>query len=352
MLALASLTQAPPGGQTSGSDAAVSLPPSPAARAFASVGPKTKPASLPALPIGDLDSPAWRSADAWSDWATAVRAEARADSPDAQRRARLARIALAQGRWDDAWDHFASTGSEPGVCAALLPQFLPGVASEVGDGGIPAPLPDGVLLRPAAPPPPVAAAEVSLGRTWIDRREMHMEGLHVGAAVLSMKVSLESDGIQIDFDHKGGGAAHLRVVLPELADFQVRVSYVDWMRQDEVGGVLEFDIAPGDETHTLFGRFRPRAISWPTNLPRGAPRFLELNGLEFAFPVSVPDGPMFQAALGGFSSVLGLPVTSNPKAAAAFAGVRIDLSDPSVARRKFLGMVTLSERFALRRAAR
>ncbi|MEO6709224.1 MAG: hypothetical protein ABI054_14640, partial [Planctomycetota bacterium] len=70
------------------------------------------------------------------------------------------------------------------------------------------------------------------------------------------------------------------------------------------------------------------------------------------FPISVPDGPMFQAALGGFSSVLGLPVKSSPAASATFAGVRIDLSDPSVARRKFLGMVTLSERFALRRAAR
>ncbi len=343
------------------------LPPGPAARAFAGVGPDTRAAVLPSAPSVGLDAPVWRTKEPWQAWAEALRAEAAAATPDAQRRAKLARIALAQGRWDDAWEHFASTGSDPAVCAALLPQFLPGVLSgipstaqasgaptifAVGPGGIIAALPDGVLLRPALPPPSVPAAEVLIGRGWIERREMRLEGLHIGAATLAMKVRLESDGIQIDFDHRGGGAAHVRVVLPEQADFALRVAYVDWVRQDEFAGVLEVNVSPGDETHTLFGRFRPRPIAWPTNLPEGAPRFLTQNGLEFSFPQTAPDAEMFEAASTGFASLLGLAVSTKGAVTGDFAGIKIDLGDPTIARRKFTGMISLSERFALRRPRR
>ena len=330
----------------------VELPAGPAGRAFAGVGRETRAASLPAGPSTGLDAASWRTTEPWRAWADAVRAEAAAPEPDAQRRAALARIALAQNRWDDAWEHFAATGAEPTICAALLPQFLPGVQAPAGPGGIVGALPNGVLLRPAVPPPAVAAAEVSLGRTWIERREMRLEGLHIGGATLSMRVGLESDGIQVEFEHRGGVAAHVRVVLPELADFEVRVAYVDWMRQDEVGGVLELDIAPGDEPHTLFGRFRPRAISWPTNLPEGSPRFLQENGLELCFPGTAPDASLFSSASAGMASVLGLPVTTREVGSVQFAGVKVDLTDPAVARRKFLGLITLSERFALRRPRR
>lgn len=339
--------------------AAVELPAGPAARAFAGVGPQTVAAPLPGGPLGGLETPEWRALEAWQNWAAAVGAEAGASEPDPMRRAGLAQIALAQGRWDDAWDHFAATGGEPAVCAALLPSFLPGVRTgasanadangfSVGKGGLVSALPDGVLLRPAAPPPSVPAAEVALGRAWIERREMRLDRLQIGAAELSMKVGLESDGIQIDFEHRGGGSAHVRVLLPELADFELSVAYVDWMRQDEVNRVLEFDIAPGDEPHTLFGRFRTRTIAWPTNLPTNSPRFLVEHGLAFDFASAAPDAEVFRAAGPGFAKILGLPVSLNPGSTGSFAGVRIDLSDPAVARRKFLGMVTLAERFALR----
>ncbi len=339
--------------------AAVELPAGPAARAFAGVGPQTVAAPLPGGPLGGLETPEWRALEAWQNWAAAVGAEAGASEPDPMRRAGLAQIALAQGRWDDAWDHFAATGGEPAVCAALLPSFLPGVRPgasanadangfSVGKGGLVSALPDGVLLRPAAPPPSVPAAEVALGRAWIERREMRLDRLQIGAAELSMKVGLESDGIQIDFEHRGGGSAHVRVELPELADFELSVAYVDWMRQDEVNRVLEFDIAPGDEPHTLFGRFRTRTIAWPTNLPTNSPRFLVEHGLAFDFASAAPDAEVFRAAGPGFAKILGLPVSLNPGSTGSFAGVRIDLSDPAVARRKFLGMVTLAERFALR----
>src|SRR5204863_139988 len=146
------------------------------------------------------------------------------------RRAGLARIALAQGRFDDAWDHFAATGGAPEICAALLPGFLPGVAIgsapegvAVGPGGIVGALPDGVLLAPASPPPAVAAA---------------------------------------------------------------------------------------------------------------------------------PDAALFRAAGPALASVLGFAVATKSAPSAVFPGVKIDLGDPGLARRKFLGMVTLSERFALRPAPR
>src|SRR5690349_15261061 len=136
----------------------VELPPGPAERAFAGVGPETAPARLAPAPTGALDAADWRAADAWTAWADAVRAEtsgASGASPDAQRRGKLARIALAHTRWDDAWDHFAACSGDPAVCAALLPGFLPGVQAGAGAGGVALPLPDGVVLHPAPPPPSV-----------------------------------------------------------------------------------------------------------------------------------------------------------------------------------------------------
>ena len=331
----------------------IELPPGPAARAFAGVVSTTVPAALGTVAAQGLNADTWRKGEAWMAWAEAVRGEAHVPHPQALRRAELAQIALAQGRWDDAWEHFAATGAEPSVCAALVPSFLPGVPTGlavhvrdaqlpqifvVGSGGIVGELPDGVLLRPAVPPPALPAAELQLGRTWIERRSMRLNGLRIGEATLAMQVSLESDGIQIDFEHQAGGKARVRVWLPELADFEVRVAYIDWMRQDEVGKELEVIIAPGDETHTLFGRFRPRSITWPTNLPQAAARGLVENGLALVYPGSAPDADMFRAAGPAFALVLGLPVVSAPSPRSDFVGVQIDLGDPALARRKFLGI--------------
>ncbi|MBK8179442.1 MAG: hypothetical protein IPK67_11260 [Planctomycetes bacterium] len=343
--------------------AGVTLPPGPAARAFAGVGPATEPARLSA------DGPAapdWSRPEGWNRWAEAVGAEARGAQSDPTRRAALARAALSQGRYDDAWDHFAATGGDPPVAAALLPRFFPGVGEPgvqeapaaavdfLADarGGLPGPLPDGVLLRPSVPPPSLPAAQVALGRNWIERREMRLEGLRVGASTLAMRVALQSDGIQVDFDHRGGGPARVRVILPEPADFEVRVAYVDWMRQDERGGILEVNLAPGDETHSVFGRLRPRALPWPTQLPARLSQGLADHGLALCFPPEAPDGAMFRAAAPGLAAVLGLSVRVEAAREFSFPGVRVDLEDPALARRKLLGIVTLAERFALRPASR
>jgi len=360
-LAAVLIAQQPASPPASAEAGAIELPSSPAGRAFAGVSPSTVAAALPAAVARGLEDKAWQQPGTWMGWAEAVRAEADASAPHAVQRAYLAQIALAQGRWDDAWDHFAATGGEPGLCAGLLPRFLPGVAAapqaSAGDGpptfaaalgGHVGALPEGVLLRPALPPPAVPAAQVALGRNWIERRSMRLEGLRIGAAIVAMKVSLESDGVQVEFTHQGGGAARWNVMLPEPLDFEVRVAYVDWMRQDEVGIALEVAIAPGDEPHTLFGRFRPRSIPWPTNLPPATPRFLSDHGLELCFPADAPDAAVFRSAGPALARVLGLPVVSGTPAGAEFAGVRIELGDPALARRKFQGLITLVERFALR----
>lgn len=332
----------------------VELPEGPAGRAFASVSPTTTSASLPGGQVwaGDFDAPAWRSSAAWEAWSSAVRAEAQATPSDdsrAARRATLARIALAQGRWDDAWDHFAATGADPAICAALLPAFLPGVDSTAAStGGIPGPLPEGTLLRPAIPPPSVPAAQVALGRNWIERRTMRVDGLEVGAARLAMTVTLQSDGIQVDFDHQAGGATRVLVRLPEPADFQLRVEYIDWMRQDEVGRALELSISPGDETHSLFGRFRPRTLPWPTQLPAQLSRALADHGLALCFEGNDPDVALYRSASAALAAALELPVRADLGLERPFAGVRIDLSDRTLARRKLLGVLTLAERWALR----
>jgi hypothetical protein len=341
----------------------VELPESPAARAFAGVGPATLASALPGPPAQDLNSGAWRNSAPWMAWAAAVHAESEAPHPDATRRAFLAQVALAQERFDDAWDHFAATGGDPKLCAALLPWFLPGVAcapaASPGDagkapvfalaaGGRIGALPEGVLLRPALPPPSLPAAEVVLGRKWIERRMMRVSDLHIGEAVVAMQVSLESDGIQVEFTHQSGGSASFSVLLPEPSDFEIRVAYIDWMRQDELGLALEVSIAPGDEPHTLFGRFKPRAIPWPTQLPKQASSALREHGLQLYCPAEFPDAAMIEAAAPAFARVLGLPVVVVHEGGADFPGVRISLDDAALAQRKFLGVVTLAERFALR----
>lgn len=269
--ALLLLGLAPPAGE-------VQLPEGPNARAFAGVGPETEAIALGAQLAGRhavlLDG-ADRAA-VWRAWGQTLERCAASEEESPSERASLALFALEQGRWSDAWAHLERLGGHPEWSAAVLPRLLPGAPAGTppGRGGLPGALPDGVLLTPAVPPP---TREVLPGR--IEPRAAEVRGLRIGEATVDLRVSLDGSGIQVDLAHTGGGPARVRVLLPEPEGLEIRVEYVDWMRQDERRLPLEVELLPGEEEHSLFGRFRPRPLALPAS-PRGPlPRALERGGL-------------------------------------------------------------------------
>lgn len=256
----------------------VELPPGPAREALANAElPAWRPLPRPdpGCWIGRLPPPCydvdyaddgWQLAETWCAWASRL-AERPSDEPQA--RADLARLALLQSRWDDAWAHLAAAPEPELVLLTLLPGVPPGEADERKDA-----LPDGVVLTPA-PPPPSPDARPGF---W-DVREAWVRGLRVGEAVLDVRVAIEPEGVQVDLEHVSGGAARLAVKLPEPEGFEIRVEYVDWLRQDALGLPLEVVVKPGDEPHSLYGRVLPRRPAWPTAAPEHVPAAIEEGGL-------------------------------------------------------------------------
>jgi hypothetical protein len=164
--------------------------------------------------------------------------------------------------------------------SALLPSFLPGVPphTKLTSEAMPA-LRDGVELRPSLPPP---SDKAEPGR--IDVRAMKIESFVVGGATLSMRVAVEVEGVQIDIDHRSGGEAHLSIVIPEPEEIAIGNEYVDWMVQETHHAPLAFEIKPGDETHTIYGRFEVRTLTHPTRLPDNVPAQLRGGALWLLVP--------------------------------------------------------------------
>jgi hypothetical protein len=336
----------------------IALPEGPAARAFAQVAPDTQPAemNLSFLPVERSD-PAWEREEVWQDWAVCVRETAKSKESDPVRRARLCLYACVQGRSDDAWEHFSALTAEPQLSAALLPLLAPGVpvslAPEVraSKGGRSGAMPDGALLRPMLPPPPTPVAELELGRTWIEPRKLTIEGLRVGAATLAMGISLEADGIQIDLDHRGGGPAKLSILLPEPADFAIYVAYLDWYPQARALAPIEVQLEPGSETRTLFGRFRPRRLDWPTRIPRAMPVGLIEAGLRVEVGPGDPELRRCASFTSALGTLFGVPArlveTDSSAAPEEFPGLRMALFAGPSREQKLMGLVSLAERFAL-----
>lgn len=238
------------------------LPDGPAARAWAGVGATTEPNALPAA-WGELDGPrAWERAATWTRWADLVEAEGRAADGDPAARAGLFVLALRQGRTRDAWTHFARLTASPGWAARVLPLALPGVGAAVGvgAGGRVAPLPDGALLQPALPPTRGDGGGPGPGLEW---GRAVVRGLRVGDALVDLSIGIEADGVQVDLDHRGGGPARVAVLLPEPEGYRIRAEYNDWFRQETLREPLVVELAPGDETHSLFGRLIERAVALP-----------------------------------------------------------------------------------------
>lgn len=338
-----------------GSDAPrFDLPPGPAADAVLVITPTTKAHATPSDLGASGDVPAypndaWSKPATWTAWGGLVAAEKSGSSkamqpPDPERRARLALLALEQGRSDEAWAHLAATRSDPTWTAAILPRFLPGVPpkSASASGGYAAPLEDGAILTPSLPPPTRATDSGTL-----DRRAMSARSIAIGAAVVSMKVSVENEGVQIDVRHVSGGPAHLSIRIPEPRDFTFGNEYVDWYRQDDMHVPHAFEVKPGEEEHTLYGRFEARGQPSSTHIPDLLPAAMTLGGLWLVSPDDA-GRPLLAAVAQSLSNVLGvtckLRAPSNPP---YWTGISVDLAVPAERTLKLAWLASAVERFTL-----
>lgn len=342
------------------------LPPGAAANAVARLEPTTKPARTPDDLGGEGRVPgvapgAWSKPETWDAWAKGIAsATARAGAgagavagaatddavrEAAARRARLALLALEQGRSDDAWEHFAAT--TPEWTAALLPRFLPGVPPQTraGVGGVAGPSEAGVVLSPALPPP---SLERVAGR--VDRRAMSARDVAIGDTVVSVRVSVEAEGVQVDVRHRSGPATRFALRIPRSPDYDFGDEYVDWYRQETKGVPHVIEVKPGEEEHTLYGRFDARrdvpAASVPTRLPPSLAR----GGLWLVVANDDPDRELLAAAAAAIGRTgLGFECGLRPPGApsSGIAGTSVDLSKREERAARLAWLVSAIEHYAL-----
>ena len=132
--------------------------------------------------------------------------------------------------------------------------------------------------------------------------------LEVGDAKLRLTITVEPSGVEVALHHLSGGPVTLRVQLPELLEREVRVSYIDWMRQDERNAPLNTTLKPEMEGPVqLFGRFLARRESLPATPGEKLPIQLTSAGLWIE-----PEGPedvslLQSTAAAALSRALGVP---------------------------------------------
>jgi hypothetical protein len=315
------------------------LPAGPVADAAAELGPDTVPADLGPPPPAD---PAAR----WGQWASLLDAER--GSPTSAGRARLARLAAADGRTLDAWGHLASC--EPADLAAVLPSLLPGAPKghPVRAGGAPAPLPDGALLRPGLPPQLPGLPAGAIGR-----RSMRLESFELGGARLSMLVRVEADGVRVELAHLEGPEVRVRVVIPRPPLADVRVEYADWERVEGKGVPREVVLVPGGEEGVLWSRFVQRPAAWPGEVPERLPTALAEGGLVVLHGGDDdPERANLAALAAALGSLFGVPASAGgeppPREGPGAAPLAIDLRPADGRRAKRAALVSLAERLALR----
>jgi len=323
--------------QDAPSPARVHLSPGPAAEAFGADG------ELPARPPPvELDWPAW-TREAWSDpapwrrWAELVAAERddalRVDPrrPDPARRAALARLAIEQGRWADAWGHFAALRGDADALAALLPAFLPGLRRGAGERP---------LLAPAPPPPipPETPLEIE--------HKMALDGLALGASTVDLEVVLDRDGLLVELRLAAGPALDVDVTLPVPAGVRLASAWAMWEEADPARP-LRLRLSPDEPEASAWGRFASSPRRWPVRLPEGLTAQLEEEGLTI-----LGDDPRLPSFAEALETLLGIRVTLGgaPPAPDATGVVR----DPVVLRlgddappEKLAGLVSRVEAFLL-----
>jgi len=328
----------------------VTLPPGPAADAWATATSDTIADELAEAVREFGATGAWERSETWSKWSELVRA-ARAAS-DA--RASLVAAAQAQGRDEDAWDHFAALRASPGTLVALLPTFAPGVPIERLSElqvGAQWKLPDGVELSPRLPPLDRPASERLLGLGRLERRSTTVAGLRIGEAVVVMRIGVEQDGVQVDFDNVRGGEASCSIRLPEALDFELATAYLDWEKLPSAREPVVVRLVPGAPTVSVYGRFLPRQVRWPMTLPERMDQRAQRNG--FTLVCGTDDSEC--ARVRGFAIALTQLVGVDSVAESLELGAptsnvlatRIDLSPSPDRARKFRALISAAEHWAL-----
>jgi hypothetical protein len=217
-----------------------------------------------AWPAWDARGPdGWGAEEPWRRWMELVRAERVETLP--ARRAELAVLARLQGRDGDAWRHLVACAGDPERVRTLLPLFVPGVPQEaLGADG---PLPDGVLLAPALPP----SAEPGAGLRGLAGTRIELAEVVIGAAMCSLSVSVDRDGLEVAVKHLAGGPANVRILPPLPRGIEPGLLFEDWVKRPENRGPVEFALSAEDPEHALWLTFHPLEERWPGPPPESLP---------------------------------------------------------------------------------
>lgn len=294
----------------------LTLPDGPAARAWAGVDGRTRPARLPEATATLAAPDPWSRPETWTLWADALRRAAAGGEPAAL--AQLALLARTQRRDEDAWQHFGRLVASPAHAAAVQPFLFPGrkladlVLATQGDGTLP-PLEPGAHLTPIAPPQPddPRLAGYPGIMAW---RDMSVQGLRIGGSQVDLKLAIESTGVQVDLLLRSGDPVALGVRMPWPAHHQMRLEYVDWERVEEVGRAHELLVGSVAEGHTLYGRVVERPVRTPG--PVGSlPAQLEAAGLLLVIAEDDPEHGRYAKLAEELGSLAGVAVRTGPRPA-------------------------------------
>ena len=279
----------------------VVLPEGPAARAWASVDPDATVSDAWMEALGEdaaevlSHSDPWSAPKTWHAWSRWLKSKERSPKESGA----LAYLAARGGRSADAWAHFATLVREPEVAASLMPKLLPGLPGELQ---VDAAVPRGALLTPIPPPGALDAARGVVGPISASTT------FRAGEAEVRLVISVERAGVEVKVHHLSGGSASFLVQLPELPAREVRITYIDWMRQETRNDPLLVELHPEKEGPVqLFGRFMPRDEHLPA-LPEGRlPTQLLEAGLWFELAAEGAPTPLQRAAAEAITDCLGVP---------------------------------------------
>jgi hypothetical protein len=148
-------------------------------------------------------------------------------------------------------------------------------------------------------------------------REATVRDLVVNGTRFDMKITFDSYGVQLDFEWKAGEGASLLVLLPEPDGFEIRVEYVDWMRQKEKRVPHLVELSAQTPQISLFARIRSTQARWPGLVAGALPRELERAGLWLEYAPGEAEVELLQAVAAGAGRALDIPVRARESSQAS-----------------------------------